>query len=60
MSVTFFNAYMHILSSSPSLQPPLGPEAFNIPNNMVHVSNPNYIYYAKLAENMNPLILSMN
>ena len=50
MSVTFFNAYMYILFSSPTLQPQLGPEAFEIPNDMVHVSNSNYKYNVALVK----------
>ena len=34
-------------------------EAFKIPNDMVHVSNPNYRYNVKLAEKIHPHILSM-
>ena len=49
-----------ILSSCPSLQPQLGPEAFEILNNMVHASNPNYRYNVKLAEKIHPRILSKN
>ena len=38
--------------SSPSLQPPLGPEAFELPYtcNMVHLLSPNYRYNVKLAD----------
>ena len=42
------------LSSSPSLQPQLGPEPFKISNNMVHASNPNNRYNVKLAEKIQP------
>ena len=55
VSVTFFNANMYILSNSKSLQPPLGPKAFKIPNNMVHVSNLNYRFNVKLAEKIHPI-----
>ena len=38
--------------SSPLLQPPLGPEAFELPYtcNMVHLLSPNYRYNVKLAD----------
>ena len=33
---------------------PLGPEVFEIPNNMVHVLNPNYRYKVNFAEKIHP------